>query len=186
MAGLTNLNPLVIVNCADSQAATSKGLVFDNSDLVVASGTKTLVTFDMSQFFQPCSTFMQQEFWINPLDNLYLEPGNQGELLMIVIDVTYPPGTGDDCAWVNWIYGGQTMKMGRLMILSGGASGSVDSPGEVNSWDLGVSGGLQIQNPQGFPVGIRTLMLNATVGAHGPTGGQLDILDDESNNPILL
>lgn len=172
MAGLTNLNPFIIVNCSTPES--SQGLVFDDKELVIGHGSKVVGSMDMSSFFQPCATFLIQEFTLNSLDTTFIEPGNQGDPIMAIIHVIFPDpaGTNEDLKWITWNYppSGPDMYMGRLTVISG-ATG--------NTWDLGATGGLQIHNPQGFPVGVRVMVLNGT----SALADEFDF-DDENGNPI--
>lgn len=161
MAGLSNLNPFVIVNCSDSSSASSQGLVFDDKKLTIGSGAKTLASLNMAEFFQPCSTYMQQEFSLAAGDTTFIEPGNQSTPVMVIIHVIFPDpaGTNDETKWLEWSCppasvspSGQTMKMGQLTVLSGAAG---------NTWDLSVTGGLEVHNPQSFDVRLRVLILSA-------------------------
>lgn len=153
MAGLTNLNPFVLVNCATS--TSSEGLVFGDKKLIYASGDKVLAEMLFDDFFQPATAWLMQEFVIPAGTTVYIEPANLTDIKIVVIRCIFPyaDGTNEDLKWLNWTYpsGGQTMKMGRLTILSGAT---------LNTWDLGASpGGLSIENPQTFDVTIRTLMV---------------------------
>jgi hypothetical protein len=155
MAGLTNLNPFVIVKCADPTSVSSEGLVFDDKKMVVAQGKFTLATLDFADFFQPCTGYLIQSFSIPAGGSVYVEPGNMTDLKFIVIRVDFPDadGTNEDLKWLTFQYpsGGQTMYMGRLTVLSG-ATG--------HTWDFGASpGGLDIMNPQGFAVNVKVLLL---------------------------
>ena len=158
MAGLTNLNPFVIINCADSTSTSSQGLVFDDKKLTVAQGALTLASLNMANFFQPCSTYLMQEFTLGSLDTTYIEPANQGPPLMIILYAIFPNNVTEDVKWLEWSCppvsaspSGQAMKMGQLMILSG-ATG--------NTWDLSGAGGLELYNPQSFDIGLKVLIIS--------------------------
>jgi hypothetical protein len=160
MAGLTNLNPFVLVNCAT--ADSSQGLVFDDNKLVIEHGSETVASMNMAAFFQPCDTYSVQQFTLNGGDTTFIEPANQGDPIMVIIYVTFPDpdGTNEDLKWLEWSYPpnsfsppGPTMKMGRLTVLSGTTG---------NGWDLGTLGGLQVYNPQLFAVVVRVMILNGS------------------------
>lgn len=164
---LLNPNPANKITCDSINGQSNlKSLVFQNNGFAIIQGANTLFSLLLKNFFMPVNQYQYGEFPLTANGSTMLDPGNisnnNGEVTGIIIVADYPALDTSDAnvtendKYIHYSYhNGQTMNMGKLLVLTG--------TGAVNAgWNLlGSPGGMLITNPHAnFDVTLKVLLIS--------------------------
>lgn len=163
---LLNPNPANRITCGSINGTELKSLIFQNSGFAIVQGANTLFSLLLKNFFLPVNQYQYGEFVLEASGSTMLDPGNisnaNSQVTGIIVVVDFPAldasGTTvtENDKYINYSYHtGQTLNMGKLMVLTG--------TGAVNAgWDLiGSPGGMLITNPHtNFDVTLKVLLIS--------------------------
>lgn len=161
---LPNNNPFNKIKCLDT--TSMKSLIFNNSNMEIIKGAQTLLSVVLKDLFIPVEDYLYQEFKLAANGSIQIDPANivnaSGEISFVALVVEYPKYDVSNVEvptiekYLNFTYplSGQTMNIGKIMVLSGTNKAGA-------GWDLISSpGGLLLSNPHtNFDVTVKVVII---------------------------
>ncbi len=136
---------------------TPEGFRFYRDNLVLDDGTKSSPPkyLSMKDIFIGFDSFSKSRVSLNAGESFLLSQSDIGDDLgyvsFIAIKAKFPADVVESKKYLTWVYKGQTMNMGELMVLSGSKQYATDSSYE--GWNLSKpneylnNGGMIFNNP---------------------------------------